>query len=109
MQPHPLVGIFSDNFFEDLGKFLGVLENIAVHVSGARQLYRGLESKAVLFDVRVPIHIAGDYRGASVQGHAGESCGGAGWRAEKIYKNSFFGHGVLIGKDSHRAGILQNF
>src|SRR5208337_2907502 len=88
VDPEPLVGIATDEVFDDFGEFRCVGDDVNLVIAGANQLYGGIEAQDVFAQLRIPYRKAGDYGGAGAQGNAGEAAGGAGWNAEEIDEHS---------------------
>src|SRR6266404_89338 len=106
--PDPLLRIFSNDFFGDLRKSLRVFKDVARGVAGANQLQRRFEPQPVFPQRFIPHSIARYHRGSVVKGDARDAGGCAGGHAKKVHEYAFFRHGVLVGKDSDRACVLQN-
>src|SRR6185312_16235903 len=108
VDPDPLLGMLSNDVFDDFGESLRVFEDIAVGVSGSNQIDGRFEAESIFAEAGVPPAVAGHDGSVGVQCDAREAGRRASRLAEEIDEDAFFAHGVLIGENANGSLSMQD-
>ena len=93
MDPEPLIRIATDEVLDDFREELSVRGDIGLLVAGADEGQRGIKTKFVFSEARVPDGETGDDGCVGAERDAGQTTRGAGWDPEVIHENSLWrGH-----------------